>query len=116
MTKYLIVGCFLLAGVLFWCGTSCSTPPAGSASNAQIFLNISNDSGCNVVATLDGNNPVTNTANGGPYTLYSNLTIGHHVIGIDAYKNSSCSFDINGGNQTCNLDHPCDSSFTLSCF
>lgn len=110
MTKFLVFGCILLAGILYWCSTSCSN------SNAQIFLNISNDSGCNVVATMDGSNPVTNSSNGGPYTLYSHVTTGHHVIGISAYKDSSCSFDVNGGNQTCNIDHPCDSSFTLSCF
>jgi len=108
MIQIRVMGFLLLTGLLVAWGTSCST-------NGTIFLNISNDSGCNVVATLDGGSPVSNSGNGGPYTLWSNVSHGPHTIGISAYKNGVCNFDITGGAQTCSVDHPCDSGYVLSC-
>lgn len=110
------VGLTALLGAL-----SCATPPPGSPSNAQIFLDINNDTGCNVVATLDGANPVTNTASGGPYTLYTHVTIGQHAVSIQGPLNTtSCNYNVTGGNQTITVDNPCtaaggSSGFTLFC-
>ncbi len=101
------------------CGAwSCSGTPAG----AQIFLNINNDTGCNVIATLDGGNPVTNTTSGGPYTLYTNVPKGQHSVAIKGPLASSaaCNYDISGGNQTITVTNPCSavsgtSGFILAC-
>lgn len=97
---------------------SCSGTPAG----AQIFLNINNDTGCNVVATLDGTNPVTNTASGGPYTLYTNVANGEHSVAIKGplATSAACNYDVTGGNQTITVTNPCSavngtSGFILSC-
>lgn len=112
MEKIWVMGFILLTGVFVWWGTACST-------NGTIFLNISNDSGCNVVATLDGGSPVTNTANGGPYTLWSNVSHGNHSIGITGpLQTTACNYDITGGGQTINVNYPCTNvtgGFTCSC-
>jgi len=88
---------------------SCSSPPPGSPSGTQIFLYINNDTGCDVVATLDGGSPVTNTSNGGPYTLYTNVPTGQHTIGIAGplNPNGACNYDVTGANHTITVNNPC---------
>ena len=101
------------------CGSwSCSGAPSG----AQIFLNINNDTGCSVIATLDGANPVTNTASGGPYTLYTNVANGKHSISVKGplATSAACNYDMTGANQTITVTNPCSavsgsSGFILAC-
>jgi hypothetical protein len=116
MSKIWTLGFILITGVFVCWGTACST-------NGTIFLNISNEASpaCNVVCTLDGGSPVTNSGNGGPYTLWSNVSHGNHKIGISTPSaTSACNYDITGGGQTINVNYPCNpvggnNGFTCSC-
>ena len=113
MSKIWVMGFILLTGVFVWMGTACST-------NGTIFLNISNDNtGCTVTCTLDGGSPVSNSSNGGPYTLWSNVSHGNHTIGISGPNQTSvCNYDISGGGQTINVNNPCTNisgGFACSC-
>lgn len=115
MSKIWAMGFILLTGVFVVWGTACS-------GNGTIFLNISNDSGCSVVCTLDGGSPVSNSGNGGPYTLWSNVSHGPHTIGISTgTATSACNYNITGGGQTINVNYPCSTvpskggNFACSC-
>jgi hypothetical protein len=116
MAKIYVMGFILFTGLLVWWGTACST-------NGTIFLNISNSStNCTVTCTLDGGSPITNSGNGGPYTLWSNVSHGNHKIGVSGpYETSYCNYDITGGGQTIDLNYPCANTiggvtgFTISC-
>jgi hypothetical protein len=112
MSKIYVMGFILLTGLFVWWGTACS-------SNATIFLDIANSTGCPVTATLDGGSPQVNSpsSSGGPYTLWSNVSHGNHRIGIaTSSKTSDCNYDINGGSQTVSVNYPCSTAqFTLAC-
>ncbi len=94
----LIFGALLMLAAAHW---SCS-------STANILANIYNDTGCGVTFTLDGGSSVIETATGGPYTLYSNVSSGNHKIGVQCpYVNTACNYTISGGSQTVSVSNPC---------
>ena len=122
MGRYLaILSAFILLSVGIFETFSCALPP-GSPSNAQVFLYLTNSSGCTVIATMDNSNPVTVTSgSGGPYTLYTSVVTGNHSFGLKGPNASSaCNYDITGANQNMTLNNPCsaitgNTGFALSC-
>ncbi len=110
----LVLGALMIFAAAHW---SCS-------SSANILAYLYGTVNCTVTFTLDGGSPVNETATGGPYTLYSNVSNGNHKIGVTSSSSTppaagtACNFNINGGSQTVSVTNPCNNAsggFVITC-
>jgi len=96
-------------------------------NTSDIILNLdTGGSTCNVVVTIDGGSPVTETTSGN-YTVYSNVKAGDHLITVTtpsvnctyssglAPCHTACNFSMSGANHTITVGAACGSSFSGSC-
>jgi len=105
---------FLLPLVAFavW---SCNQTPAPSTPSTGSISFAYSGGGCNIVTTLDGGSPVTETATTANVTLYSGVQNGTHSVAIMANGNTNtCNINVQGTTERISASGVC-STIVLSC-